>query len=201
MPVTTRSTDTRRSILDAAQRIMAHKGYSAVGLSEVLAEAGVPKGSFYHFFSSKDAFGEAMLKSYFADYIADMDRILTRSGESAAERLMAYWQQWRQTQSVDECQGKCLAVKLGAEVADLSESMRLALKEGTDAVVDRIERTIAAGLEDGSLSIDGDHPRAVAQVLYDMWLGTSVMVKIHRNLAPMDTTLAATRRLLHLQGS
>ncbi|MBB6551306.1 TetR/AcrR family transcriptional regulator [Nonomuraea rubra] len=197
MPVTTRSTDTRRSILDAGQRIMAHKGYSAVGLKEMLAEAGVPKGSFYHFFDSKDAFGEAMLKSYFADYLTDMDRILTRSGESAAERLMAYWQHWRQTQSVDECQGKCLAVKLGAEVADLSESMRLALKEGTEAIVDRIERTIAAGLEDDSLSIDGD-PRAVAQVLYDMWLGASVIAKIHRNLAPLDTAMAATRRLLHL---
>jgi TetR/AcrR family transcriptional repressor of nem operon len=197
MPATTRSTDTRRSILDAAQRIMAHKGYSAVGLNEVLAEAGVPKGSFYHFFASKDAFGEAMLKSYFADYIADMDRVLTRSNESAAERLMTYWQQWRQTQSVDECQGKCLAVKLGAEVADLSESMRLALKVGTDAIVDRLERTIAAGLEDGSLSIDGD-PRTVAQALYDMWLGASVMAKIHRSLAPLDTTMTVTRQLLHL---
>jgi TetR/AcrR family transcriptional repressor of nem operon len=197
MPATTRSTDTRRSILDAAQRIMAHKGYSAVGLNEVLAEAGVPKGSFYHFFASKDAFGEAMLKSYFANYIADMDRVLTRSNESAAERLMTYWQQWRQTQSVDECQGKCLAVKLGAEVADLSESMRLALKVGTDAIVDRLERTIAAGLEDGSLSIDGD-PRTVAQALYDMWLGASVMAKIHRSLAPLDTTMTVTRQLLHL---
>lgn len=38
--------DTRRSILDAAQRIMAHKGFAAVGINEVLSEAGVPKGSF-----------------------------------------------------------------------------------------------------------------------------------------------------------
>ena len=46
MSVTTRTTDTRRVILDTAQRIMARKGYSAVGINEVLAEAGVPKGSF-----------------------------------------------------------------------------------------------------------------------------------------------------------
>jgi TetR/AcrR family transcriptional repressor of nem operon len=197
MPVAARSTDTRRSIIDAAQRVMARKGYSGVGLNEVLAEAGVPKGSFYHFFASKDAFGEAMLKSYFTDYLADMERVLARPGTPAAERLMAYWQQWRQTQSVDECQGKCLAVKLGAEVADLSESMRLALKEGTDAIVDRIEGAIVAGLEDGSLSIEGD-PRALAQILYDMWLGASVMAKIHRNVSPLDITLTATRRLLHL---
>jgi len=197
MSVTTRTTDTRRVILDTAQRIMARKGYSAVGINEVLAEAGVPKGSFYHYFASKDAFGEAILKSYFAEYLTDMDRVLAHSGQSAAERLMAYWQQWRQTQSLEECQGKCLAVKLGAEVADLSESMRLALKEGTSAIVDRIERTIASGLEDGSLSVDGE-ARDVAQALYDMWLGASVMAKIHRSLAPLDTVTEVTRGLLHL---
>ncbi|GAB2778260.1 TetR/AcrR family transcriptional regulator [Amycolatopsis magusensis] len=197
MPVTSRNTDTRRNILDAAQRIMARRGFSAVGLNEVLSEAGVPKGSFYHFFASKDAFGEAILRSYFTDYVADMDRVIAGADGSAADRLMAYWQQWRQTQSVDDCQGKCLAVKLGAEVADLSESMRLALKEGTDAVVDRIERAIVAGLEDGSLSVDGE-PRAAAQVLYDLWLGASVMAKIHRSPAPLDTTMTATRQFLHL---
>ncbi|MBL1110877.1 TetR/AcrR family transcriptional regulator [Streptomyces sp. 110] len=197
MPATVRSSGTRRNILDTAQRIMAHKGYSAVGINEVLKEAGVPKGSFYHYFTSKDAFGEALLKSYFADYVADMDRILAPSGRSAAERLMAYWQQWRETQSFDHCQGKCLAVKLSAEVADLSEPMRLSLKEGTDAVVDRIARAIADGLKDGSLSIDGT-PRDVARPLYDLWLGASVMAKIHRSLAPIDTATALTRQLLHL---
>lgn len=126
-----------------------------------------------------------------------MDRVLAHSGQSAAERLMAYWQQWRQTQSTEECQGKCLAVKLGAEVADLSESMRLALKEGTSAIVDRIERAITSGLEDGSLSVDGE-ARDIAQALYDMWLGASVMAKIHRSLAPLDTATALTRGLLHL---
>ncbi|HUQ59336.1 TetR/AcrR family transcriptional regulator [Lentzea sp.] len=190
-------TDTRRSILDAAQRIMSHKGFAAVGINEVLSEAGVPKGSFYHYFNSKDAFGEAMMKSYFIDYLADMDRVLGAPGLTSAQRLMNYWQGWRETQSVDECQGKCLAVKLGAEVADLSESMRLALKEGTTAIVDRLERVIAAGLEDGSLMVD-DEPRITAQALYDMWLGASVMAKIHRDISPLDTVTTVTRRLLDL---
>jgi len=197
MPTSAGSTDTRRSILDAAQRIMAHKGYAAVGINEVLAEAKVPKGSFYHYFASKDAFGEAMMKSYFQEYLADMDRVLGQRDVSAAERLMAYWQQWYETQSLDECHGRCLAVKLGAEVADLSESMRLALKEGTTAIVDRLEKVIDQGLKDDSLTIAGD-ARSLAEVLYDMWLGASVMAKIHRERGPMDTTMVATRRLLGL---
>ncbi|MFI7104220.1 TetR/AcrR family transcriptional regulator [Streptomyces sp. NPDC050161] len=189
--------DTRRSILDTAQRIMARKGFSAVGINEVLTAAGVPKGSFYHFFGSKDAFGEAMIRAYFTDYLADMDRILAEPGLTSAQRLMNYWQNWRETQSVDECQGKCLAVKLGAEVSDLSEAMRIALKEGTTAVIDRLERTITAGLKDGSLTTDVS-ARDIAQSLYDMWLGASVMVKIHRHLGPLDTTMTVTRQLLHL---
>lgn len=195
MPTAPRATDTRRVILDAAQRIMAHKGYAAVGINEVLAEAGVPKGSFYHYFASKDAFGEAMMTSYFQEYLADMDRILGRGDRSAAARLMDYWQQWYETQSLDECHGRCLAVKLGAEVADLSESMRLALKEGTTAIVDRLERTIEQGRRDGSLAIAGE-AHATAEVLYNMWLGASVVSKIHRSRASLDTTMVATRRLL-----
>ncbi|CAL9408691.1 HTH-type transcriptional repressor NemR [Streptomyces sp. enrichment culture] len=197
MAVATRSTDTRSNILGVARRIVAHKGYSGVGINEVLATAGVPKGSFYHYFASKDAFGEALLRDYFDEYLADMDRIVTQPGRPAVERLMAYWQQWRETQSFDECEGKCLAVKLGAEVADLSEAMRLALKEGTDAIVERLGRTLADGVEDGSITVDGD-PGEMAQALYDMWLGASVMAKIHRSLAPLDTAAAMTRHLLHL---
>ncbi|WP_106584811.1 TetR/AcrR family transcriptional regulator [Murinocardiopsis flavida] len=189
--------DTRRNILDAAQQIMSRKGFSAVGINEVLSAAGVPKGSFYHFFGSKDAFGEAMMRAYFTDYLADMDRVLAEPGLTAAERLMNYWRNWRETQALDECQGKCLAVKLGAEVADLSETMRLALKEGTTGIIDRLERTITAGLEDGSIALDGT-PRDTAQALYDMWLGASVMVKIHRDISPLDTTTTVTRQLLHL---
>lgn len=189
--------DSRRSILDAAQRIMARKGFAAVGINEVLGAAGVPKGSFYHYFGSKDAFGEAMMKSYFTDYLADMDRILAEPEQTSAQRLMNYWHSWIETQSLDDCQGKCLAVKLGAEVADLSESMRLALGEGTQGIVDRLERALAAGIEDGSLRLDGD-PRTTAQNLYSMWLGASVLAKIHRDIDPLHTAAAATRQILHL---
>ncbi len=197
MASTTPTRDTRQALLASAQQIMSRKGFAAVGLSEVLEEAGVPKGSFYHYFSSKDAFGEAMMQNYFVEYLADMDGILAEPNATAAQRLMNYFDYWRTTQSLDDCQGKCLAVKLGAEVSDLSESMRSALKQGVTAIIDRIEATIRNGKDDGSLDIDTD-PRATAEVLYDLWLGASVITKINRSTAPLDTAIAATRQLLHL---
>jgi TetR/AcrR family transcriptional repressor of nem operon len=192
-----REIDTRQSILDTAQRIMAHKGFAAVGLNEILAEAGVPKGSFYHYFTSKDAFGEALLKGYFEGYLAVMDRISSEPGKNSAEHVMEYWQRFYDLQSTDDCQGRCLVVKLGAEVSDLSDTMRTALKEGTTGIVDRIEKMIAGGIEDGSLSTDGS-PHAIAEALYDSWLGASVMAKIHRSPESLDRAMSITRQHLHL---
>jgi TetR/AcrR family transcriptional repressor of nem operon len=189
--------DVRNSILANGQRIMAAKGYSAVGLNEILTASRVPKGSFYHYFGSKDAFGEALLESYFEDYLGDLDATLSAPGLNMAQRLMNYWKNWQDTQSFSDCQGKCLAVKLGAEVADLSEAMRLALKRGTAGITDRLARAIEAAVAEGSVSVDGA-PDAIAQSLYQLWLGASVMVKIVRNTQPFDTAMMTTRQILHL---
>ncbi len=192
----TESADTRENIIAVGQRIIGAKGFSAVGLNEILSAAGVPKGSFYHYFGSKDAFGVALLESYFDEYLADLDNTLGEPGLTMAERLMNYWQIWQETQSFSDCQGKCLAVKLGAEVADMSEAMRATLKRGTSGIIERLARAIQAGVEERSLSVSED-PSSVAQSLYQLWLGASVMVKIVRNLQPFETAMASTRLMLH----
>ncbi|MFC3695616.1 TetR/AcrR family transcriptional regulator [Chenggangzhangella methanolivorans] len=189
--------DVRQHILHTATTIMAAKGFSAVGLNEILVSAQVPKGSFYHYFGSKDAFGEAILKDYFEDYLADLDATLTAADKTQAERLMTYFAGWRETQGSFDHQGKCLAVKLAAEVSDLSEAMRLALKAGAAGIVDRLTGAIAAGVAEGSLSVE-DAPASTAENLYQTWLGASLMAKIERSPAPFDAAMAATRRTLNL---
>jgi TetR/AcrR family transcriptional repressor of nem operon len=189
--------DVRQGILDTGRRIMAAKGFSAVGLNEILTGAGVPKGSFYHYFGSKEAFGEALLEDYFDDYLAALDETLRQPGLTMAQRLMDYWREWQETQSFLDCQGKCLAVKLAAEVADLSEAMRSALKRGTSGIIDRLGLAIAAGVAEGSLTIDDD-PAQVAQSLYQLWLGASVMAKIVRSTQPFEAAMMTTRQILRL---
>lgn len=197
IPKTRETSDVRQGILNVGQRIMAAKGYSAVGLNEILATAGVPKGSFYHYFSSKDAFGEALLDDYFSTYLAELDQVLALPGLNMAQRLTQYWTIWQDTQSFEDCQGKCLAVKLGVEVADLSESMRAVLKRGTSGITDRLARAIEIGAEEGSLKVC-DEPHAVAQSLYQLWVGASVMVKISKSVQPFTTAMSTTRQLLSL---
>lgn len=107
---------------------------------------------------------------------------------------MRYWQTWLDKQ-VDACaEQKCMVVKLGGEVADLSDAMRVTLRDGTEQVVQRIARVIEAGVADGSIP-PMDAP-AIAQTLYQLWLGASLIGKLHRDGAALANAMAFTRSLL-----
>lgn len=193
----TATANVRDKILATGQRIMGGKGFSAVGLNEVLAAAGVPKGSFYHYFGSKEAFGEALLEAYFDAYLDDMERIFRQPGKDKALQMEDYFAAWQDNQSFEDCQGKCLAVKLGAEVADLSDSMRAALDRGTAAIIAGMADAIKAGQAEGVFPNQEDAAQ-LAESLYQLWLGASVMVKIVRTPQPFDTALLTSRQLLGL---
>lgn len=186
---------TRQVILDTAQVIVGRKGFSAVGLNEILQAAEVPKGSFYHYFNSKDAFGVVLLDSYFDHYIKGMQQLFDQPGLSGFAKLMRYWHSWVDNQTSCTDTGKCLAVKLGAEVSDLSEPMRLALQRGTARTIALLAEALQYGVEDGSLLAQA-HPESLARRLYALWLGTSVMSKITRTSAPFDEALLLTQHLL-----
>ncbi|UXV17495.1 TetR/AcrR family transcriptional regulator [Pseudomonas fluorescens] len=186
---------TRQAILDTAQLIVGRKGFSAVGLNEILQAADVPKGSFYHYFNSKDAFGVVLLDTYFDHYVKGIEQLFQQPELSGCAKLMRYWQTWVDNQTGCTDAGKCLAVKLGAEVSDLSEPMRLALQRGTARTIALLAQALLEGVEDGSLTVQ-QPPQRLAQRLYALWLGTSVMSKITRTSAPFDEALLLTRHLL-----
>ena len=193
--MTTQHLDVRQHILDTAQPIILGKGFSAVGLNELLSKAGVPKGSFYHYFKSKEMFGEALLSSYFSEYQARLEVRLAPSGCTAGERLLSYWDTWLETQSSDGTEGKCLIVKLSGEVSDLSEAMRATLQLGTNRIVERLADCIREGAIDGSL------PREIeacntALTLYNLWLGATLLTKIRRDRSALEAAMAATLQLL-----
>ena len=188
--------DMRQHIIDVAKTLMTHKGYTAVGLMEVLTTAGVPKGSFYHYFRSKEEFGQALLEEYFQEYIGRVDIVMAAQG-TGAERLIGYLSYWAKTQAFDHPEEKCLVVKLGAEVCDLSEDMRSVLEEGTALIIQRITRCVEQGMADGSIT-STQNAETLAESLYQLWLGASLLVKVRNTTAAFETALNTSKRLLAL---
>ncbi|HHJ1300085.1 TetR/AcrR family transcriptional regulator [Pseudomonas sp. P1B16] len=183
----------REHILDVARALMTHKGYTAVGLNEVLSTAGVPKGSFYHYFKSKEEFGQALLDVYFDEYLSRIEPILKQQA-NGAQSLLKYFQYWSETQYDEAVDNKCLVVKLGAEVCDLSEVMRHVLDKGTSRIIRLISDSIERGIADGSIVTKDS--KALAESLYQLWLGASLMAKVNRSTQPFQSALAMTKSLL-----
>ncbi|MCP4318135.1 MAG: TetR/AcrR family transcriptional regulator [Hyphomicrobiales bacterium] len=190
-------TDTRQHILGTSREVILGKGFAAVGLTELLSAAGVPKGSFYHYFKSKENFGEALLEDYFDKYLKHLDDILKPDGRPAADRLMGFWSLW--TGSATQCEfgSRCLVVKLGAEVSDLSEPMRSVLQDGTERIVARLSQCLMEGIEDGSLPKELK-PVQAALSLYELWLGATLMTKLRHDSYAYKNALLVTRQLLDL---
>lgn len=187
--------DTRTHLLTVGRGLTAQRGFTAVGLQELLKAAEVPKGSFYHYFPSKEAYGCALLEAFVKGYKADLTQTLDDSALSARDRLLAYFSDWRLKQCSPRAEDRCLVVKLSAEVADLSPGMSAILQGGIDAIVARLASVLRQGAADGSIG-PIDDPQALATTLYQIWLGASLMASLARNDAPFEVAMTAAERLI-----
>ncbi|MBS0908604.1 TetR/AcrR family transcriptional regulator [Tatumella sp. JGM118] len=190
--------DNRQRVIEVGRKIISRKGFSAVGLNEILTAAGIPKGSFYYYFASKEAFGTQMLEDYFARYLETMEALLS-SVPDATQAMMNYWHSWTATDDGPTPKGyQCLAVKLGAEVSDLSEPMRLALEQGTTRIVQRLAGQLERMAAENSFVPPPEGCLVFAGALYQLWLGASLMGKMTGSLSPLASAMPLTKRLLQL---
>lgn len=177
--------DTKTHLLDIGYQLIAKKGFTAVGIKQILDTAGIPKGSFYHYFASKETFGEAIISNYFVHYKERLDTLADQD-VSAQQKLYNYFQNWYDTQQNGCDHGKCLVVKLSAEVADMSESMRLALNAGYQQIINWLAEQIKAGWADNSVPrFDNVAAESMAKRWYFAWLGASLIAKTSQTNTPL----------------
>jgi len=193
----TKINDTRQHILQVGYQLVVSKGFTAVGLSELLKTADVPKGSFYHYFKSKEQFGEALIQEYFQHYFSRIEALLLQGDGTGFERAIRYFQRWLEVENQTCNAHKCLVVKLGAEVSDLSEPMREALLTGANKIISTLACCIAQGIADGSIAKQDS--TNTAHMLYHLWLGAGLMSKLSQSQTGLQQTLTTTKQILTAQ--
>lgn len=186
---------TKQHILDIGRELVSKNGFSALGLSSLLKTAAVPKGSFYHYFQSKEDFGCELLSQYFSNYFEMIDGVLALSEGTAYERLMRYWNLWHDSQSASDGDKRCLITKLGAEVSDMSESMRIILDDGVQSIISRLHSVVVEGFEDGSIQRSGDAMQVTVD-LYQMWIGATLISRISHDSGALTQALDRTETIL-----
>ncbi len=180
--------DTRQKTIEIGTQIILAKGYHAVGLQEILTAAGVPKGSFYHYFRSKEDFGIAIVEYYGRLRSEMMAPILNNQDLSPKQKLKEMFVIGRDYRVIHGCNAVCLVGKLGTEMANASEPIRLAVKKEVDRWVNAAAGLIAEAQVQGEISSTYDS-QSLAEFIYAAWQGSLTRMQINKDLRSLDIFL------------
>jgi TetR/AcrR family transcriptional regulator, transcriptional repressor for nem operon len=173
-----------KSIIREGARLIHAKGFHHTGLQEILNAAGIPKGSFYFYFRSKDDFGLAVL-DYFWEFIEAMGtKHLSNRGAPPLARLEAFMDAYQEMFENMGLRCGCPIGNLMQEMSDLSEPFRAKVGDIYARMHGRIARILVEAKDAGDLPAGLD-PDQTAQFILNSWEGAIMHMKLVKNIEPL----------------
>lgn len=181
--------ETRASLVRAGLVRLTEKGFTATGLDEILKVAGVPKGSFYHYFDSKEAFGTELIDRYGAYFAGKLERFFTDNSRSPLARIEAFIADAEAAMERFAYSRGCLVGNLGQEMGALPEPFRQQL---CDVFADWQHRTVGCLRAAQAAGEIGPHHNAdnLAAFFWIGWEGAVLRAKLERSGSPLQTFAA-----------
>ena len=195
-----RTSDAGEKILAAGRSLFEARGYSALGVAEICKAAGVPKGSFYYFYASKEALALAVVDEHWADQRREWTRILGGTGRDAQplDRLRQLFEETEAGQhAVQQGCGTvpgCLFGNLSLEMSNQTEAVRARLQEIFDAQVEMVAEVIGEARDRGQVTVTD--PREAARSVVAQLEGQVLFAKLYNNTGRMSPLWANCLALL-----
>ncbi|MEP3563489.1 MAG: TetR/AcrR family transcriptional regulator [Marinobacter sp.] len=177
--------DTRQALIGVGLAALTEKGYSYTGLDEILRQAKVPKGSFYHYFDNKEAFGKALIEAYGRFFANKLERSLADNTLPPLERIQAFVAEAKDGMAKFGYRRGCLIGNMGQEMAALPESFRSLLREVFRDWEARIARVLEEARQAGEVP---EHvvPEQMAQFFWIGWEGAVLRAKLEQSSQPLE---------------
>ena len=176
--------DTKQKILEAGARIIHLKGYYHTGIQEVLDAAGVPKGSFYFYFKSKEDFGLQVIDFFNGMYMGMVGPIATDDALPPLERIQRIFDYFIDLfQELNYTCG-CPIGNLSQEMGDLSQAFSSKLAASVEDMTQIYKRLLDEAKEANEIS-RGLNTRETAEFIVSSWHGSLLKMKISKSIAPL----------------
>ena len=175
----------REKLLDAGVEIFHRCGFNGCGVQEITEAAGVPKGSFYNHFASKEALGAAVLDRYWQQRGGATLRILEDGEFRPRERLRRHFAAMAANMAKGGYTGGCLIGNLGAELSDQSKLVCERLVAVFAGWTGAVETCIRQAQREGDIRADCD-AGVLAAFLINSWEGAVLRAKVDKNAAPFE---------------
>ncbi len=179
--------DTKLTLLEKGLALLLEHGYNDVGIQTLLNEAGVPRGSFYHHFESKEDFALQVVDLYM-DRVHEALRACTEDrSRPPLDRVRGFFELTKDQYRQDGYLG-CMLGGLGQELSGVNEAFRARI----EACLDTIGACLASCLEEarqaGDLPPDSDAGE-MADLLVDCWEGAALRSRLRRSGEPLEAML------------
>lgn len=177
--------DSREQLLNAGVAALHSKGFNGCGVQEITEAAGVPKGSFYNYFESKEVFSAEVLEHYWGQLASKNLAILSDENIPALTRLKSYFVQRAEVHGEGNYERGCMIGNLATEVTGQSRLVRDRLGGLFAEWVRVIANCIRDAQEAGE--IDSDLPsEIIASFLVNAWQGSVMRAKVDRDSSSFD---------------
>lgn len=187
---------TREVIIAAAKRLMQIKGYHATSLDDVLSESGVGKGSFYHYFRSKEDLGHAILDQIVTSFIAHtLEPCFSDPAGRPLAQIRCFLERVLEAQRACNCVGGCPLGNLASELSDVHEGFRARLVGVFSAWRSQLTKALREAQRRGDVGAEC-RPDAVAHFLVASLEGAILMAKVSKDIGVMEQCVEELRRYL-----
>jgi len=183
------NSDTRALLIRSGVEVLTESGFAAAGIDGILKKVGVPKGSFYHYFKSKEDFGQAVIDNYASYFAAKLDKCLLDESIAPLQRIVQFADGAKQGIVKFEFKRGCLVGNLGQEVAILPDSYRLVLQNIFAVWESKMAACLDAAKRQGDIKAD-INCKQQAEYFWIGWEGAVMRARLVQSVQPLDLYIA-----------
>lgn len=176
--------ETRDEIIRVGTELISRGGFNATGLDAILKTAGVPKGSFYHYFASKEEFGLAVIDNFAQEQNQRLESLLQDRNFPALTRIANFLDHNIEMVRACQCSRGCLIGELGQEMAAQNEAFRLRIERAFQSWRRHVAGCFEEARRAGEIPVNSD-PDQLADFLQMGWQGAVLRAKVTKSVEPL----------------
>ena len=184
------------SLLAKGIELLWSKGYNATSVNDIVKAAGIPKGSFYFYFESKEDFTVKAIDKYFSLNFAPVKEVLQNKSVSPKQRLCDFYE-FRHNMMKNEmdCKMGCMAANLGSEMSEHNEKIRTSILVKEQMILSLITEVIQEAQDYGEID-NALKAEDIAAFVEDAGKGAMVSMKEMKSSYPLDNLMNIIRNTL-----
>lgn len=182
----TTKVNTRDEIIRIGAQLIHSQGYKATGLQQILDVAGIPKGSFYFYFKSKDDFGCAVIDYFTFTINALFSGCLRDARIKPLDRLKKLLDFYEAALKKSGATLGCPIANLSLELSDTNEELRKRLQAAVEGFITQIESCLEEAKKHRQLQ-SGLNPADTARFIFHGLEGAILHMKVTKSIEPIRT--------------